>query len=285
MLNSETKKIYIVTAVHNRYKITELFIDHLLSQTYKDIVLVLVDDGCTDGTQEMVKSKMADAVILKGDGNLWWGGALHMGYQWLINNIADDDIVMFANDDTQFESDYLEIAADLINKNPKCMITGCGYNKFTNEQVDGVIHWDFKTGTGSGVLTPTDEGNCASTRSLFLTGEILRETGGFHPKTLPHYGSDYEWTIRAVRNGFRILSFEELKYTFDPGTTGDNDLEKLTVKKLFSKRSSANPIYKMNFIFLSTPVNYLPKRIGYQIGRYFGKVKTLAKIIGRKEKK
>ena len=67
--------IYVFTAVHDRYKITEKFVDLLLRQTYKDIQLVLVDDGCTDGTADMVRSKMPDAVIIQGDGNLWWGGA------------------------------------------------------------------------------------------------------------------------------------------------------------------------------------------------------------------
>ena len=45
--------IYVFTAVHDRYKITEKFVDQLLRQTYKDIKLVLVDDGCTDGTADI----------------------------------------------------------------------------------------------------------------------------------------------------------------------------------------------------------------------------------------
>ena len=33
--------IYVVTAVHNRYKITEAFVDRLSAQTCRDITLVL----------------------------------------------------------------------------------------------------------------------------------------------------------------------------------------------------------------------------------------------------
>ena len=48
--------IHIVTAAHNRYKITEKFVDSLCRQTYRDIHLIFVDDGSTDGTSEMVKA-------------------------------------------------------------------------------------------------------------------------------------------------------------------------------------------------------------------------------------
>ena len=50
-------KVYVVTAVHNRYKITERFVNNLLKQTYKNWTFVLVDDGSTDNTALMVKKK------------------------------------------------------------------------------------------------------------------------------------------------------------------------------------------------------------------------------------
>ena len=78
--------LYVLTAVHNRYAITEKFVKQLANQTFKDIKLVLVDDGCTDGTPQMVMSVLPDSVILEGDGNLWWGGALHKAYKWIMKN-------------------------------------------------------------------------------------------------------------------------------------------------------------------------------------------------------
>ena len=65
--------IYVVTAVHDRYRITEKFVENLLKQSYKDIHLLLVDDGSTDGTADMVQRKFPSSTILQGDGTC--GGA------------------------------------------------------------------------------------------------------------------------------------------------------------------------------------------------------------------
>lgn len=260
--------LYVVTAVHNRFNITKRFVEQLKSQSYEDYKLVLVDDGCTDGTPDMVLELLPDAVILQGDGNLFWGGALHKAYCWLRDHTSSDDYVMFANDDTHFQSEYLSTAMNLLKKNENCMITGCGYSVNTGKQIDGVVHWDYKTGKREENWIPTDSGNCASTRSLFFSAQTMKRVGGFHPILLPHYGSDYEWTLQASQKKIAIQSFEELKYTFDEGTTGDNNLNNLTAKKLFSKRSIKNPVYRMIFVMLSTPVKYLPVHLCYQIARY-----------------
>lgn len=44
-----------------------------------------------------------------------------------------------------------------------------------------------------------DEINCLSTRGLFLRVKDFKKIGGFYPKLLPHYLSDYEFTIRAYK--------------------------------------------------------------------------------------
>lgn len=273
--------LYIVTAVHNRYDITKKFIARICSQTYQDLRLLLVDDGCTDNTVSMVKEAMPHAIILTGDGNLFWGGALHMAYHWLKNNAQDTDYVMFANDDTSFECDYLEKAIDHLVENPDLLITGCGMSVNTGKQLDGAVHWDYVRGGVNKSLQPTDEGNCASTRSLFFTVKSMKKIGGFHPILLPHYCSDYEWTMRGPKKGIWIRSFDDLVYYYDEGTTGDNDLDTLTFKKLFSKRSSRNPIYRLNFILLSTPLYILPLHLFFQIKRYISRIDAFRRIMGR----
>lgn len=259
--------LYIITAVHNRYKTTENFVKNLKKQTYQDFKLILVDDGSTDGTEYMVRGLMPQSVILKGDGNLWWGGAMHMAYKWLMKNADDDESVLIMNDDTSFEADFVEKGIQFLEENTESLITGCGFEVNSGEQIDGAIVFHSKTGTYDR-LKGTAEGNCASTRALMLKVKTMKKTGGFHPRLVPHYSSDYEYTIRAARKGAHIKAFEEFRYTFDKETTGNHNKYTATIKQIFSKRSSYNPIYRFVYIFMVTPVKDLPSHIYHQVKRY-----------------
>jgi GT2 family glycosyltransferase len=273
--------IHVVTSVHNRYHITEKFIDGLLRQTCRELHLILIDDGSTDGTDQMVRAKMPLATILYGDGDLWWGGALQKAYEWLMAYGAEEDVVLITNDDTSYPSDYIETGVRLIAEHPGTLVVGSGYGMRSGQLLDGIFEHSFRDGTGH-LLPPGSTGNCASTRSLFMTVGIWKKTGGMHPRLLPHYFSDFELTIRAGRKGFQICSYPELTFRFDEGATGDNEYETLTTKKLLGKRSGLNPIYRMNFILLTTPVKYLPEHLCHQVGRYGKKAGLLLRIIRKK---
>ena len=87
--------------------------------------------------------------------------------------------------------------------------------------------------------------------------------------------------MRAAKKGVKIVIFNNLNYKYDENTTGANDLERISLKQLFSKRSERNPIYRLTFLFLATPVKYLPSSMFYQAKRYIKKAPYLINIIKR----
>lgn len=260
--------LYVVTASHNRKEITKRFAKCLKASSIHDYKLVLVDDGSTDGTSEAIKEILSDnLIVLRGNGNLWWGGALHMAYKWLCKNARNDDCVLFSNDDVLYSSDYLEKGMELITKMNNQLLLGLAYSDQTGALFDAPIVWDCSIAEGRRCDKAPWRGNCSSTRSLFCKVFDVKKIGGFHPIILPHYLSDYEWTIRACKKGYTIVSNDELFYTMSEAETGNRDRKKLKIRQLFSKKSNMNPFYRLSFIFLTVPVKYWGKALRKQFDR------------------
>lgn len=255
--------LYILVPVHNRIETTRRFIECLERQTYRRYHLVLIDDGSTDRTAEMVQEKIAASTILRGDGSWWWGGSLHQGYLWLKSqNLQTSADVLIINDDAIFDSEYLQTGVDLLRQHVRSLLVSTAFGEKSHDFIDGGVEVDWKRLTFTLQKNP-GKANCASTRGLFLRMLDFFEIGGFYPRLLPHYGSDYEFTIRAHRKGFNLIVDQRLRLYSNEQTTGYHDFESKDtyaryMKRLFSKKSTQNPWYLTNFIALACPWPWKP---------------------------
>jgi len=249
--------VYIILPVHNRKDTTELFIKCLINQSYSSYHLVLIDDGSTDGTSDMVKKYLSreKLSVVHGKGNLYWGGALHKGYKWLKKrkkNIAEEDICLIVNDDTEFENDFILTGVDIIKKNKKSLLLAKAYGKQTKKYYNKAVHFDFKKFEVRKVRKK-NEINCLATMGLFLNVNDFLSLGGFHPYLIPHYLSDYEFTIRAFQRGFKLMISKKLKLYFNESTTKNKPIKYDSIKKyiiaIFSKKSIYN-YYSRIFLLL-----------------------------------
>lgn len=252
-----TDTIHILLPVHNRREITRRFINCLKTQTAQNYHLVLIDDGSTDGTAEMVLNEIKSATIIKGHGDWWWAGSLQQGYRWLkLHKPPSSDIVLMINDDTVFGPDFLEKAVAVLRNRPKTFLQARCYSQQTGQLLDEGVYVDWKRFSFErpSTLRPI---NCLSTRGLFFRVEDFFTVGGLRPKLLPHYGSDYEFTIRAHRKGMDLAMDPSVELRLDVTTTGyhqvDNKSILRAVKSVFSRKSPINPITLSIFVALACP--------------------------------
>lgn len=256
------KTVYILLPVHNRREVTQRFIISLQGQTFRNFHLVLIDDGSSDGTQEMARTGVDRLSVIQGTGEWWWAGALQQGFEWLIKQEVDpSDLVLIANDDTEFPKEFLQEAVAIMEGRSKLLVLAPSFSRQTGKLLGGGVRVDWKTLSFMEVAKP-EEVNCLSTRGLFLAWGDFLNLGGFYPRLLPHYLSDYEFTIRAHRRGLTLEVANNLKMLVDEGTTGFHQIEGHSFleycRKYFSKKSDSNPFAWTMFIALACPWPWKP---------------------------
>ena len=250
-------KIYVLLPVHNRRQTTERFLGCLRSQTYGDYHLILIDDGSTDGTEEMVRSQIRDLTVIKGKGDWWWGGSLQQGYLRLRSRGLDEsDLVLLINDDTEFEADFFETALSLLKGRSRTLLFAQNVSPKTRRTFIG-FRVDWRHLRIEYASTPEEVG-AFPTRGVFLRVGDFLEIGGFHPRLLPHHGADLEFTMRASRKGMRLLSDPLLRLTFDEDPVRGyakfkGDPRRDFLNKFFSKKSPDNPVMWTMLIALACP--------------------------------
>lgn len=210
MKKSTNPSVYIVTPVFNSVEHTEIFLRSIQKQTYKNLKVVIVDDGSTDGTSQMISRNFPDTILLHGDGNLWWSGGTNKAVKRAMKDRVD--YVLTINNDVVVKEDYVEslvktalshqdsLIGSLVvysnNKN-KVWYAGATFDMESGNLVhktgsikdyNGINDSDWLTGMG--VIIPVD---------------VFTKIGLYNEKEYPKYFGDAEFSLRAKEGGYRLL--------------------------------------------------------------------------------
>jgi|WetSurSiteA1Bulk_404760.scaffolds.fasta_scaffold00655_7 predicted SAM-dependent methyltransferase len=257
--------IYILLPVHNRIEETKKVTNALKRQTYTDYELILVDDGCADGTVEYVTREIINVTVITGNGNLWWAGCLEKAKKHLSErkDIKKENIVVILNNDIIFDANFLlHIDLDMTENQDSLIAPKC-YSQENHELIDDGIHVDWRKLTFKSAKN-RDEINVLSTRGLYMSYEIFSKIGHFHPFLLPHYGSDYEFTHRAYKKGFPLKVSQRTAVFLNRETTGIRNIDfnisflEILNNLIISKKSVYNRVMWTSFILLSCKPKYIP---------------------------
>jgi GT2 family glycosyltransferase len=224
--------VYIVIPVHNRKEFTRDCLRSLQRQTVAGHRTIVVDDGSTDGTAEMLRSEFPDVIVLHGDGNLFWTAAINLGINRAL--LLGADYVLTLNNDTVASENFLEKMLFWANQTPNALLGALDVDLKTQKPYYGGEWVDWKWSTSRYLLDELrkeeqkglHEVSLYPARGLLIPRMVFETIGLFEEKELPHYMADYDFTHAARRSGFKIYcNYDATLYTY-PEEGGDHKIRK-----------------------------------------------------------
>jgi GT2 family glycosyltransferase len=194
----------------NGHHLLEECLDSVFAQTFRDFETIVVDNGSTDGSLELLRTRYRDHVrLISLPKNFGYGGGNNRGIE-----AAKGKWIVFLNNDTQSDPRWLEELIGAASRHPDVAVFACKVlNYFRRDEIDTVGHLLYPDGInrGRGRLEK-DLGQYDREEEVFFPSgcaaayrkDLLDAIGGFDESFFA-YGDDTELGLRARLFGARCL--------------------------------------------------------------------------------
>lgn len=239
--------------VHNRHDITKDCLKSLYAENDPTVHVIVIDDGSTDGTSQMIKTEFSQTILLRGDGELWWTGATNVGVKKALELGQPSDYTLLLNDDLIIRPGYFKTLKDAINRQPNALIGSVVLEMDDPDLIkEGGVHVNWYTAShkspNTGKRVSSFPHNYVETvdyltgRGVLIPFTVFQDVGLYDEGTFKQCG-DIELPVRAKRHGYKLLvDFNMRVYSFpeNPNNINRKETYKLSEfrKYFFSFRSN-----------------------------------------------
>ncbi|MBN1583801.1 MAG: glycosyltransferase family 2 protein [Anaerolineae bacterium] len=206
--------VYIVTVTWNNVQDTIECLDSLYRVNYSNMHIVVVDNGSTDGTCVILKSRFPDISILEHTENLGFARGYNAGMQWALGQGAE--VVFILNNDTTVDPELLDEWVQYTKQHTEPAVwvpkiyyydeptriwcAGARKTRFPPRiKMIGLDKMDGPRFSHPGEL------DCATGCALLIHRQVLQDVGMFDPIYTPAYQEDYDLCFRIKNRGYKIF--------------------------------------------------------------------------------
>ncbi len=258
--------IAAIIPTFNRKECLKTLLICLEKQVLKDVKLypIIIVDGSTDGTIEMLKSEFPTFDIVLGDGSWWYTKCINKGIEKALALKSSHIITL--NDDIIFDENFISTLTNITNKSNKNTIVGSvsytqSYpHRITFSGIKSIIRWRLKEINYIPKFSIVDPDSLQgfihsinlSGRGMMFNIQLVDEIGLFDEK-LVQYSSDTDFSYRAYKSGCNVyISYDARVFENEKLTSVGTAYNKPTFynyyKSYFNKYSS-NSIIKSLYYY------------------------------------
>lgn len=285
LLTCFNRKEQTLSCLRTLYNVQERYINFHNSEEQISIEVFLTDDGCTDGTADVLRKEFVNHTIhiLQGDGNLYWAGGMRMAWKEALSANVKWDYFLLLNDDTDllpnlFDELFSTRDYSLQNYGKEGIISGITSAKRDQTKITyGGDVWVNKWTARQKRIIPNGKPtmvDVANANILMIHSSVVKKIGIFY-KGFRHGNADYDYTNQARKAGFPVLVTGNVcgRCDNDHGTFDEykNKILSMTLsqrRKYFSNPLKSSSDY-LCFIRRNAPLRYPLVVIGRFLNLYF----------------
>jgi len=194
----KTPKVSVLLPTYNGAKFIAVSIESVLSQSFRDFELMVIDDGSTDTTAEIVK-KFSDkderVVFISNESNLGIQKTLNRGLQ-----IAKGEYIARIDDDDQWsETGKLESQVKFLDADSDYMLVGTGVIVVDENRKE--LFRFLEPGSDEDIRNRILFKSCFMHSAVLFRKDAVLKLGGYSEDESVRHVEDYELWLRLGRVG------------------------------------------------------------------------------------
>jgi glycosyltransferase involved in cell wall biosynthesis len=250
----------VVIPTYNSAKMIHRALESLLSQSFDDFEILVMDDGSTDNTAEVVASFSNKKIIYKWDKN--FGGPAKPRNRGI--SLAKGDWICFLDADDWWTTDKLQTCFDCIDDKVDLVYHGLDIvsDKSLTFKRKTINSWQVKTPVFEDLLL---KGNPIANSSVVVRKNLLEKIGGINESKKMIAAEDYNTWLRIAQltNNFVYLRSRHGYYLSHNQSVSKKDMSipyKESINEFLDSLSSQHRnIVESNAAFISGRYHYLEK--------------------------
>lgn len=233
--NDAGASVSAVIPLYNKRASIVRAVASVLAQSVQDFELIIVDDGSTDESAELVTGIRDKRIKLIRQSNQGPGKARNVGAA-----ASSAPLLAFLDADDEWEPDYLASGVKALTDNPSCVAYVCGYDSgiFRDQRPNKIV--ELQKLIGPQKLSESCEGamlkkhvDAIHSSSTIIRKEVFTKLGGYFDKDRCCYGEDSFLFLQVLLSGCIY---------WDPTELVKFHVEDSSLGFAVSRRFSARPI-------------------------------------------